>query len=99
MDLMFKRYSSPFCYLDALLEYGEFGRGIANIWDETQNDKNWEYYLSNNPMNEVSFEDWKKEMRAKAQAQTPMSKAKVEATIEKSQNILNNFKLPKKQQE
>lgn len=92
MDLIFKRYSSPFYYLDTLLEMGSFGRGIANIWETTQDEKSWDYYLSNNPMNNKSFEDWKKETQTKHLAQKPLSKEQVVATVEKSQNILKNFK-------
>ena len=89
MDLLFKRYASPFNYLDALLEYGEFGSGVANIWDTANDDKAWELYLSYNPHNEKSFEDWKKGLHDKPQK---MSKAQVDATVEKSQKILKNFK-------
>ncbi len=92
MDLLFKRYASPFYYLDVLLDYKSFGRGILNIWDTTQDEKSWDYYLSNNPMNNKSFEDWKKDTQTKHQAQAPMSKTQVVATVEKSQNILKNFK-------
>ena len=98
MDLLFKRYASPFDYLDALLGYCSFGRGIANIWETTQDDKSWDYYLSNNPMNNKSFEDWKKENRTKQEAHTPLSKAQVGATVEKSQNILKNFNPLKQEQ-
>ena len=98
MDLLFKRYASPFCYLDVLLEYGEFGRGVINIWETYKDDKNWDYYLSNNPMNNKSFEDWKKETQTKQEAQTPLSKAQVGATVEKSQNILKNFNPLKNEQ-
>lgn len=99
MDLLFKRYASPFYYLDILLEYRNFGRGIANIWETTQDDKCWDYYLSNNPMNNKSFEDWKKETQGKHENQKAMSKKQVEATVEKSQGILKNFKLPSKEED
>lgn len=92
MDLLFKRYASPYDYLDALLQYGSFGRGIANIWDESEDEKSWQLYLSLNPLNEKSFTEWKKEMREKQQAKRPMSKAEIDATVEKSQKILKNFK-------
>ena len=98
MDLLFKRYASPFCYLDVLLEYGEFGRGVINIWETAQDDKSWDYYLSNNPMNNKSFEDWKKENITQARNQKPMSKTQVDATVEKSQNILKNFNPLKQEQ-
>jgi len=99
MDLLFKRYASPFCYLDTLLECGSFGRGVINIWETYNDDKSWDFYLSNNPMNNKSFEDWKKETITQARNQKPMSKAQVDATVEKSQNILKNFKLPNKEED
>lgn len=92
MDLLFKRYASPFDYLNILLESGNFERGIINILETENDDKSWEYYLSNNPHNKSSFVDWKKENNRKMQAQRPMSKAEVDATVRKSQDILNNFK-------
>jgi hypothetical protein len=88
--LLFERYTSPFDYLDALLEYGEFGRGVCNIWDTANDKKAWELYLSYNPHNDKSFEDWKKEL--KDHTPQKMSKAQVDATVEKSQKILKNFK-------
>ena len=94
MDLLFKRYASPFDYLDTLLEYGEFGRGILNIWKTAQEEKAWEFYLSNNPYNKKSFEDWSKEEFTKQQNNKPMSKVEVDATVKKSQDILKNFKIP-----
>ncbi len=96
MDLLFKRYASPFCYLDVLLENGAFYNGVSSIWEEYNDDRAWELYLSYNPNNTKSFEDFKKDITSKAQAQEPLSKAQVSATVEKSQNILKNFKLPKK---
>lgn len=95
MDLMFKKYSSPLFYLDVLLEHGEFARGIYTILEEDKNDRMWQMYLSNNPYNKKSFSDWKRELNRQAQAQTPLSKTQVVATVEKSQEILKNFKPPK----
>lgn len=91
MDLLFNRYASPFDYLDVLLQYGNFGRGIANIWDEYQDAKNWELYLSLNPLNDKSFTEWKKTNQEKAKASKPLSKTEIDATVEKSQKILMNF--------
>lgn len=96
MDLIFKRYSSPFFYIDALVEYGEFARGVATILEEDKNDRVWQMYLSNNPYNKKSFKDWKNELYRQEQVQKPLSNAQVVATVEKSQDILKNFKPPKK---
>ena len=76
--------------MDALLEYGEFGRGVCNMWDTANDEKAWELYLSLNPYNKQSFDDWKKGL--KDNAPQKMSKAQVDATVEKSQKILKNFK-------
>lgn len=81
--------------MNVLLEYGNFADGINTIWNEYQDQKNWELYLSLNPLNEKSFTEWKKEMREKQKAHTPMSKAEVCATVEKSQMLLKGFKPPK----
>ena len=81
--------------MNVLLEYGNFTRGIATIWEEYQDEKNWELYLSLNPWNEKNFKEWKEEGREKQNAQKPMSKAEVCATVEKSQNLLKGFKPPK----
>ena len=91
MDLLFKRYASPFCYIDVLLENGALYDGVLNIWEEYNNDKAWEMYLSYNPNNSKSFEDWKEDIKNKAQAKEPLSKAQVGATVKKSQNILKSF--------
>ena len=96
MDLLFKRYASPFCYLDVLLENGALYDGILNIWEEYNNDKTWDLYLSYKP--ETSFEKFKKDITSKAQAQEPLSKAQVGATVKKSQNILKNFNPLKQEQ-
>lgn len=94
MDLLFKRYASPFDYLDALLQYGSFASGIANIWEEHKDEKNWQLYLSLNPFNDKSFTEWKKEMNDKQNNKKPMSRAEIDATVEKSQKLLQGFKPP-----
>lgn len=90
MDLLFNRYASPFDYLNVLLDYGNFGRGVANIWDEHQDEKSWQLYLSN-PLKEKSFTEWKKDMQTQQHAKTPMSRAEIDATVEKSQILLKGF--------
>lgn len=96
MDLLFTRYASPFCYLDTLLEYGRFAEGVGSIWDAYEEERMWNLYLSNNPMNKKSYDDWKKEIKQKAHTQKPMSREEVEATVKKSQNILKDFVPPNK---
>ena len=61
--------------------------------------QDWQLYLSMNPWNEKSFQDWKKEAY-KSNVEVSMNKQQAEEHFkheyEKSQNILNNFKPPKR---
>lgn len=101
MDLIFKRYSSPFLFLDNLIKSGDFEEGIDTIISQYEKDKDWELYLSQNPWNDKPFSEWRKEAyQSTTINENNMTKAQAEqhfkTEYEKSQNILNNFKPPKK---
>lgn len=101
MDLLFKRYASPFLFLDNLIESDDLSEGIDTIIRQANDDKDWELYLSLNPWNETTFDEWKKEMyKTNESLEINMTKDQAEnyfkAELEKSQNILNNFKPPKR---
>jgi len=101
MDLIFKRYSSPFLFLDFLIENDEFDEGIDTIISQNEKDKDWQLYLSLNPWNDKPFKEWRDEVYQSSNSiENNMSKKQAEehfkTEYEKSQNILNNFKPPKK---
>lgn len=102
MDLIFKRYSSPYLFLDNLIENNELSEGIDVILKQVIEEKDYELYLSMNPLNDKNFHDWKQEMYSstnKVVSNNQISKKNVNNYVkteyEKSQNILNSFKPPK----
>lgn len=99
MDLIFKRYSNPFLFLDNLIETNDLEDAVDTIINQDQNDKNWQLYLSLNPWNEKNFLEWEKDVY-KSSKSNEISITKKEAKecfkneYKKSQDILNNFKPP-----
>lgn len=101
MDLIFKRYSSPFLFLDNLIETGDLEEGIDVIISQSDDDKDWELYLSLNPWNEKDFRTWKNDiLKSNSSNEITMNKLEAEKhfeiEVEKSQNILKGFKPPKR---
>lgn len=102
MDLIFKRYANPYLFLDKLIENNELSEGIDVILEQVVEEKDYELYLSMNPLNEKSYYEWRQEMYSsinKVVSSNQISKKDVnnyvKTELEKSQNILNNFKPPK----
>lgn len=97
MDLVFKRYSSPF-FLDLCVEHGQLEDLVDEILKKKDEEMLWDMYLATLPYNDKSFNDWKQETlktNKKQNVQT-MSKREIDATIQKSQDILRGFKPPQK---
>ena len=90
MDLMFKRYSDPFSFIDAMLCYGSFSSSIDDVLKKIDDDTMWQFYL--HKVFNKSFQDFLSEN--KAEKHTPISKAEFDATIEMSQSILNGLDPP-----
>ena len=92
MDLLFKRYASPFIFLDGVLRTGGFCDFIDNftatIQEETEEQRLWEYFLLR--VWEGSFEDFKANIKNN-EKNVNMSVNEIETTVNHSLNILNNF--------
>lgn len=86
MDLIFKRYSSPFVFLDTLISCGKFSQGISEFWDFSNEDREWEFYLHR--VYDKSFDDFKAEMFAEPQEMTVND---FETTVNKSKSMLQGF--------
>lgn len=98
MDLLFKRYASPFLFLDILIENNNLSNGIDELIERKNEDRWWEMYLATLPLNEMSYEDWKKaSLNNSSKKEKSLSKKEVETTVNKSQQILSNFKPLKKE--
>lgn len=99
MDLLFKRYASPFSLIDEMIHLERFSEFVSEFMDiyieERDNKEWWELYL-HHPYLRKSFSDFKKEMtKANPEIQRknyePFDESKLEATIKNSREILNSF--------
>ena len=92
MDLLFKRYASPFLFINGMLQTGRFCAFVENFVDTVQKEKNeqanWEYFL--HKVWEGSFKDFKDGIENNKELQN-MSHRTIETTVQNSMNILNNF--------
>lgn len=93
MDLLFKRYASPFDYLDTLIDNGILYKGILNIVKNDNEDKMWEMYLHSNPYiaPQKTFKEWKEKAFQNENHKKPLSKVELKTELEKSQNLLNQL--------
>ena len=90
--MIFKRYSSPFLFLDNLIIQGRFSDGIDTIYKQLDEEKMWQLYLSI-PMKEKSYVDWKNEVLSKKEVQPSFEASKdINEVKDKARNILKNFK-------
>jgi len=87
-DLVFKRYSSPFIFLDNLILANQFHNGIITMYKQIDEEKLWQLYLSN-PIKEKSFVDWRAEIIAQ---NTEVEEENIEAARNKAKDMLKNFK-------
>ena len=93
--MVFKRYSSPFLFLNKLLENHKFSSGIDTIYSQKNEDKLWELYLSLTSIMSIngtskSFQDWKSEIVGSDETTT--NEIDLEVAKNEAKNILKNFK-------
>lgn len=90
--MIFKRYSSPFLFLDNLIIQGRLSDGIDTIYKQNEEEKLWQLYLSI-PMKEQSFVDWKNEIISNREEKPNFEVAEdLESVKNNARNILKNFK-------
>ena len=84
--MVFKRYSSPFIFLDNLISNNELSIGIDTIYKQVDEEKLWQLYLSI-PTKEKSYVDWKEDVIVHEEKEED-----IEAARDRARNILKNFK-------
>lgn len=89
--MIFKRYSSPFLFLDNLIIQGRLSDGIDTIYEQVNEEKMWQLYLSI-PVKEKSYIDWKNEVLSKNEEPTFEVAEDIENVKDKARNILKNYK-------
>ena len=92
MDLLFKRYASPFLFIDGMIQTGRFTEFVENFVDTNNKEKQekalWEYYLFREW--ERSFNDFKESVE-NDRKNAAQSVYDIETTVQNSMNILQNF--------
>ena len=89
MDLLFKRYASPFVLLDSFIATNSLSDFIDDFFkfvgEERQEETKWQFFL-----HKVFDKSWK-EFCDEIDSVNKADKVDLGATIEKSYNMLNNF--------
>ena len=87
MDLLFKRYASPYLLVDEMILAGQFSDFVTQLTEYDADQNLWEFFL--HKVDGQSFNDWKASLDAEQSNQ--MSDDQIETTINDSYFILNNF--------
>lgn len=95
MDLLCRRYASPFLFVNEMLKVGRFAEFVDNLIKTDNKEKEekavWEYYLSARmQFYEGSFEDFKEGLKNNRD-NANMTAKDIETTVNHSMKILNNF--------
>ena len=92
MDLLFKRYASPFLFIDGMIQAGRFSEFVTSFIDvinaEKEEEVNWQFFL--HKVFDGSYADFKKKLHEE-RADRQMSEERLEAMVKQSMNILDSF--------
>lgn len=96
MDLLFKRYASPFSLLDGYIQTSRFCEFIQAFVKQKVESDRWEFFL--HKVWDKNYDEFCATMQTTQELQS-MSDDDIEATIKKSMNILGNFNPDKEEGE
>lgn len=88
MDLLFKRYASPFPLLDGFIQTGRFCEFILEVSDLQKDDVQWEFYL--HKIWDKTYKEFTEGLKVE-QDNKEMSKEAIETTVKDSLSILASF--------
>lgn len=92
MDLLFKRYASPFLFIDGMIQTSRFSEFVSEfvhtINVEHEDKTNWEFFL--HKVQEGTFNDFVAEMEETKKLQDVSAKS-IESSVQTAMDILNNF--------
>lgn len=89
MDLLFKRYASPFLLLDNLIISNKFSGFILELINIVNDEEIYDVWLHR--VFDKNFSEFKNEVLDRSEV-IEVSDQEIETTINESQKILNNFK-------
>lgn len=90
MDLLFKRYASPFILMNQYIRRGRLLKFINDLIVMHNEDEIYTIWI--HKVNDKSYQEFKNEIEARIESEN-FTKEKRDETISKSRNILNNFNL------
>lgn len=85
MDLLFKRYASPFTLLDEVIRNRQLCEFVKMLSVEVDNDQLWEFFL--HKVSGQTFAEFKSSLRVET-----VSTEDLETTVCTSYDIIQNFK-------
>lgn len=86
MDLLFKRYASPYLLVDEMLEIGQFSDFISEVIRMKDEDEQWEFFL--HKVINQSFAEFRDSI---TMTNNKVTQSEIETTINDSYTILKNF--------
>ena len=88
MDLLFKRYASPFSLIDGYIQTSRLCEFVHAFIEQKSEDDRWEYFL--HKVWDKTYSEFCEALQTYQELKA-MSDDDIEATIKKSMNILGNF--------
>ncbi len=88
MDLLFKRYASPFSLIDGYIQTARFCEFIHGFIEQKAEDDRWEYFL--HKVWDKTYSEFCEALQTSQELQA-MSDNDIETTVKKSMDILGNF--------
>jgi hypothetical protein len=95
MDLLFKRYASPFILLDGYIKTARFCEFIREFAEIKKEDDTWEFFL--HKVWDKSYDEFCESVKT-ANAVMEMTESEIKTTVENSLKILGSFN-PEKERE
>lgn len=95
MDLLFKKYASPFSLLDSMIyscRFAEFVHEfVAMHNEETKAKTSWEFYL--HKVSGMTYEEFMNQCYGSKEQEATVSDENLKATVNESKNILKGFNI------
>ena len=86
MDLLFKRYASPFVLIDTLIATSGLYDFIKKLDEIVIEEKNWEFFL-----HKIYDKSWEEFKEFKESLKPVVENVSFNAVCDKSKNMLKNF--------
>lgn len=87
MDLLFKRYASPYLLVDQMLVTGDFFDFVIEVFQSNEDDRLWDFFL--HKVEGKTFDEYKAEIFGNSNF--GMTKNDIETTVSDSYSLIKDF--------